>query len=61
MLKILVPVDGSKNSIRAVRHLRMARFARQRRCDKIVMGTRGMGAIANLLPGSVATEVIHFT
>ena len=28
-------------------------------CDGIVMGTRGMSAIANLLMGSVATKVVH--
>jgi len=28
-------------------------------CDAIVMGTRGMGAVGNLLMGSVATKVIH--
>ena len=30
-------------------------------CDGIVMGTRGMGAIGNLVAGSVATKVIHLT
>ena len=30
-------------------------------CDGIVMGTRGMGAILNLVAGSVATKVIHLT
>jgi nucleotide-binding universal stress UspA family protein len=29
-------------------------------CDNIVMGTRGMTAISNLLMGSVATKVLHF-
>ncbi len=28
-------------------------------CNLIVMGTRGMGGIGNLLMGSVATKVIH--
>lgn len=28
-------------------------------CGMIVMGTRGMGTIGNLLMGSVATKVIH--
>jgi nucleotide-binding universal stress UspA family protein len=30
-------------------------------CDGIVMGTRGMSAIGNLVAGSVATKVIHLT
>ena len=30
-------------------------------CDGIVMGTRGMGAIGDLVMGSVATKVIHLT
>jgi nucleotide-binding universal stress UspA family protein len=39
----------------------LARKAEQRGCDGIVMGTRGMSAIANLLMGSVATKVVHLT
>ena len=39
----------------------LSRFAREQRCDEIVMGTRGLGAIENLLLGSVATKVIHLT
>ena len=31
------------------------------RSDLIVMGTRGMSAISNLVMGSVATKVIHLT
>jgi nucleotide-binding universal stress UspA family protein len=30
-------------------------------CDGIVMGTRGLSAILNLVAGSVATKVIHLT
>ncbi|MCC7252511.1 universal stress protein [Hyphomicrobium sp.] len=30
-------------------------------CDGILMGTRGMSAIGNLVMGSVATKVIHLT
>ena len=30
-------------------------------CGGIVMGTRGMGSILNLIAGSVATKVIHLT
>lgn len=133
MLKVLIPIDGSSNSLRAVRHLiklvgerdamavhllnvqeaadawevrrfftggeirrqqlehgrrqlkaaeavlarakipceshvligevaaTIAKFARRQRCDKIIMGTRGMGSLANLLMGSIATKVIHLT
>jgi nucleotide-binding universal stress UspA family protein len=39
----------------------IAAFAQQRNSDLIVMGTRGMGAIGNLVLGSVATKVIHAT
>ena len=28
-------------------------------CDAVVMGTRGMGAVAGLMLGSVATRVVH--
>jgi len=28
-------------------------------CDGIIMGTRGMSAIGNLVMGSVATDVVH--
>ena len=39
----------------------ITRTAVERGCDGIVMGTRGMGAIGNLVLGSVATKVIHLT
>jgi nucleotide-binding universal stress UspA family protein len=29
------------------------------RCDMIYMGTRGMGAVSNMLLGSIATKVLH--
>jgi nucleotide-binding universal stress UspA family protein len=37
----------------------LARMARERSCDLIVIGSRGMSAVANLLMGSVATKVLH--
>lgn len=39
----------------------IARRAEELKCDAIVMGTRGMAALANLVMGSVATKVIHLT
>jgi len=39
----------------------IARFAKEHACDKIIMGTRGMGAIQNLIMGSVSTKVIHLS
>ncbi len=37
----------------------IVRFAQGRHCDAIIMGTRGMTPLANLMLGSVATKVIH--
>lgn len=34
-------------------------YAKKLSCDNIIMGTRGMGAFANLLMGSVTNQVIH--
>lgn len=33
-------------------------YARDRQVDKIVMGSRGMGALKSLIPGSVAYKVL---
>lgn len=37
----------------------IARRASELGCEAIVMGTRGMTAVGNLLMGSVATRVVH--
>jgi nucleotide-binding universal stress UspA family protein len=41
--------------------LMIARRAKELNCTAIVMGTRGMGAVGNLVLGSVATRVVHLT
>jgi len=33
--------------------------AEELQCDEIIMGTRGMSAIRNLVLGSMATKVVH--
>lgn len=33
--------------------------AEELQCDELIMGTRGMSAIGNLVMGSVATKVVH--
>jgi len=38
----------------------IAKRADELGCDGIVLGTRGMGAVGNLLMGSVATRIVHF-
>ncbi len=37
----------------------IARAATRMNCDSIVMGSRGMGAVKNLILGSTAMKVIH--
>lgn len=37
----------------------IARFAEEAQCDAIIMGTRGLGPVAGMMIGSVATKVIH--
>ena len=37
----------------------IARTALGQNCDGIVMGTRGLGAAAGALLGSVASQVVH--
>jgi nucleotide-binding universal stress UspA family protein len=37
----------------------VCKVAKEKGCDMIWMGTRGMGGFANLILGSVATKVLH--
>ena len=37
----------------------IAQYAGDNQCEQIVMGTRGLGTVSNLVLGSVATKVIH--
>jgi len=36
----------------------IARYAQDKKCDLVVMGTRGLGSVAGVLLGSVTTKVI---
>jgi nucleotide-binding universal stress UspA family protein len=38
----------------------IAQFAESQQVDEIVMGTRGMAALGQMLIGSVASRVVHF-
>lgn len=38
---------------------RIVNYAHTRKCDAIIMGTRGMGALGNWILGSTASQVVH--
>jgi nucleotide-binding universal stress UspA family protein len=37
----------------------IAHFVREQKIEQVVMSTRGMGSVANMLLGSVANKVLH--
>jgi YjbE family integral membrane protein len=39
----------------------ITRFAKEHACAQIIMGTRGMGSVSNLMLGSVAAQVVHLS
>jgi len=39
----------------------ICQYAKKKGCDQIVMGTRGLGSVSNVVLGSVATKVIHLS
>lgn len=39
----------------------VVKVAAETACDHVVMGTRGLGSLAGLVMGSVATKVLHLT
>ena len=39
----------------------ISRFAEEQRCDEIIIGSRGMGNVSNILVGSVASKIIDMT
>lgn len=39
----------------------ICQYAKEKGCDQIFMGTRGLGSISTLVMGSVASKVIHLS
>jgi len=37
----------------------VAQFVRELKCDQVLMGTRGLGSVANMVLGSAASKVLH--
>ena len=39
----------------------ICQYAKEKGCDQVFMGTRGLGSVSNLVLGSVANKVIHLS
>ena len=39
----------------------IVQYAEEKRCEQIVMGSRGLGSVTSMVLGSVATKVIHLS
>ena len=37
----------------------IAQFVKDKQCDAIIMGTRGLGGVSGILLGSITTKVLH--
>jgi nucleotide-binding universal stress UspA family protein len=37
----------------------IVRYAREQNCDSIIMGSRGLSSVGNLVLGSIAARVVH--
>lgn len=54
-------IEGHRHSALGGVAEQVARAVETQGCDTVIMGTRGMGAVSNLLMGSVATRVVHLS
>lgn len=54
--KILVPIDGSKQSFRAI-----VKAASDKSVGMIVMGNRGLGTVKGLAFGNTSQKLSHLT
>lgn len=52
-------IDYKRKILRAPIALGIVQYARTHGCKNIIMGTRGMGMLGNLVLGSTANQVIH--
>lgn len=54
-------LDYKKAILRGAIAPNIVKYAKSHDCNSIVMGTRGMGALGNLVLGSTANQVVHMT